>query len=259
MRNSFGSYQNYLLVGGKSEIGKALMSEYMKEGYVKRIAIIYRDGSTHAEEFGEYLLNFPADQVKIFSFRNHIDFMSSLEDAYHFLQQMDVLLLCTGYLPRLMNSEESLSNCRDANYILPSSAALWASLKMRLQGFGQIIHISSIAIARPRPDNWMYGSAKIAMDFFLEGLRHEIVGTNIDILNVRTGMVKTKMSKHLPEAPFTVETSQIAQYIIRQKKTHRPLWYPKIMRYISLILKLLPQTIVNRMSINRTKSNSEVR
>ena len=62
------------------------------------------------------------------------------------------------------------------------------------QGTGQIINVGSIAAKETYPKGSVYCSSKAAVDTFTEGLRMDLLGTNIRVGIIHPGMVETEFS-----------------------------------------------------------------
>ena len=68
---------------------------------------------------------------------------------------------------------------------------------------GDIIIISSVAAERAKAKNYIYGSSKAALSYYIEGLQQELKDTRINVMHVKPGFVATGMqpalcATHLP-------------------------------------------------------------
>ena len=75
--------------------------------------------------------------------------------------------------------------------------------KLKAQGHGTIVALSSVAGERARRSNFVYGSSKAGMDAFYQGLGDSLVGTGVKVMIVRPGFVHTKMTEGMEAAPLS--------------------------------------------------------
>src|SRR5207237_792545 len=82
----------------------------------------------------------------------------------------------------------------------PVGVAVPVANRLRAQGHGTIVVLSSVAGERARRSNFVYGSTKAGLDAFFQGLGDALVGTGASVMIVRPGFVHTKMSEGLERA-----------------------------------------------------------
>ena len=243
MKDVFGIPQSVLIIGGNSEIGYAILNELASLNRLKRVILLTRDGKWSHEDKFQALPGTTGVEVSQFSF----DKFSTENDLRGI--DIDLCVVATGFLPRenvltTENVEQSLL----ANLTLPARLTTEVALHMRRQGHGVIVGLSSIAAVRVRPDNWIYGFAKSAFDVFLQNLAEELKGSGVSVLTIRPGMVRTRMSAHLSDAPMTVDAEVVAKAVRKNLKSDSSvIWVPAPLRFIALILRLLPQFILKRL------------
>ena len=113
------------------------------------------------------------------------------------------------------------------------------------------IGVSSVTCESGRKSNHMYGSVKAACTNFLSGLITDIFEHNIDIMNVISGYVETKMLADLPPPniltalPEVVASSNFKAF--KNKKNvicTYPFW-----RYIMFIVKSVPKFLFKRENL----------
>tara|TARA_Y100000389_G_scaffold205138_1_gene263915 strand:- start:28929 stop:29582 length:654 start_codon:yes stop_codon:yes gene_type:complete len=104
----------------------------------------------------------------------------------------------------------------------------------------KFIYISSIASVRPRYKNYIYGLSKNKLEKSIRFLNLS------SYLIIRFGKVETKMSKDHKTAPFTVSCDRAAK-IIMHKINKKGVVHANLGIYFSrILLKILPQKIVDR-------------
>lgn len=115
---------------------------------------------------------------------------------------------------------------------------------------GWIIGLSSVAGDRGRQSNYLYGSAKGAVNLFLQGLRNRLHTHGIKVITVKLGFVDTKMTfgksgMFLVASPKDVG-SQIADL---PEKNSDVVYLPRFWRYIMGVIKLIPETLFKRLKL----------
>jgi decaprenylphospho-beta-D-erythro-pentofuranosid-2-ulose 2-reductase len=120
---------------------------------------------------------------------------------------------------------------------------------MKAQGHGQIEIISSFAQTRPRVDNFIYGSSKAGLDFMARGLNERLDGTGVSICILRPGFVRTRMTRLMPEAPFTVNSDAVGKRAVKLLKSSEPVGYaPPVLKWVAIIFSLLPTGVFRKIS-----------
>jgi decaprenylphospho-beta-D-erythro-pentofuranosid-2-ulose 2-reductase len=243
MRDVFGVPQSVLIIGGNSDIGFAVLKMLVSFNRLRQVCIVTRSGIwNHHDEF-ENLTKLVPVQTSVFSM-DQFSASRTLQEI-----EIDLAIVATGYLPnRNSLSIENIRESLEANLVVPCRLTSEIALQMQKQAFGTIVGLSSISAVRVRPDNWIYGFAKSAFDSFLQNLSRELNGSGVSILTVRPGMVRTKMSQHLQDAPFTVDPEDVATAI--KKRLHRPssvVWVPTKLRVVGWILRVLPGFVLQRL------------
>jgi decaprenylphospho-beta-D-erythro-pentofuranosid-2-ulose 2-reductase len=121
---------------------------------------------------------------------------------------------------------------------------------MRRQGRGTIVLLSSVAADRPRVSNFAYGASKTASDAFARGLQDSLHGTGVEVMIVRPGFVRTKMTAGRKEAPGAVDAGKVTQAVVEGLRARRSVVYvPGMLRWVMLVLRLLPRPIFRRLPL----------
>ncbi|OBF34893.1 oxidoreductase [Mycobacterium sp. ACS1612] len=119
---------------------------------------------------------------------------------------------------------------------------------MRSAGRGTIVTFSSIAGARVRRANYVYGSAKAGLDGFCSGLADALHGSGVRLLVVRPGFVIGRMTEGMAPAPFSRTAPQVADATVRALNgTRRSVWFPWQVGALAAVMRLLPQPVWRRM------------
>ena len=135
------------------------------------------------------------------------------------------------------------------NYLGAVSAITAAVHQMKAQGHGTIVVLSSVAAERPRAANFPYASTKSALDAFAQGLRDALAGSGLEVLVVRPGFVRTKMTAGAKEAPLSTTPDVVAtQVVAGLRRGSHTVWAPPEVRWLMSALRHLPRAVFRRLS-----------
>ncbi|MGH3596489.1 MAG: decaprenylphospho-beta-D-erythro-pentofuranosid-2-ulose 2-reductase, partial [Mycobacterium sp.] len=138
----------------------------------------------------------------------------------------------------------------EINYTAAVSVGVLLGEKMRAQGFGRIIAMSSAAGERVRRSNFVYGSTKAGLDGFYLGLGEALKEFGVHVLVIRPGQVRTRMSAHIKEAPLTVDKEYVANLAVSASAKGKELvWAPGAFRYVMMVLRHIPRPIFRKLPI----------
>ena len=101
------------------------------------------------------------------------------------------------------------------NYVGLAAALLAVADRMRHQGHGRLIVLSSVAGERARRANFIYGSSKAGLDAFAQGLADALVGSGVAVTLVRPGFVVGRMTEGMVPAPFATTPEAVADAVAR--------------------------------------------
>ncbi len=126
---------------------------------------------------------------------------------------------------------------------------------MKEQGGGTIAGVGSMADARGFPESAPYCSSKIAAAHLLEAARIEYRPYGINVITVKPGFVKTRMTaKNDFTMPLLMEPEKFAEkmYKFLEKRKSR-IYYPRRMAFLTWLVKSLPSTVYEFMAGRRYK------
>jgi decaprenylphospho-beta-D-erythro-pentofuranosid-2-ulose 2-reductase len=119
---------------------------------------------------------------------------------------------------------------------------------MRAQGHGTIVVLSSVAGERPRRANFVYGASKAGLDALAQGLADDLAGSGVDLLVVRPGFVRTRMTAGMEPAPFATTPEAVAEAVARGVRTgSHTVWAPGILRPVMALMRHLPRPLFRRI------------
>ncbi|WP_319446213.1 MULTISPECIES: SDR family NAD(P)-dependent oxidoreductase [unclassified Mycobacterium] len=120
--------------------------------------------------------------------------------------------------------------------------------RMRTEGYGDLVVFSSVAGARVRRANYVYGSAKAGLDGFARGLTDALHGSGVHLLLVRPGFVIGRMTEGMTPAPLSSTPQQVADAAARAlRKRRRGVWVPPLLAVLVFGLRLLPRAVWRRL------------
>lgn len=134
------------------------------------------------------------------------------------------------------------------DYVAQVSMLTHLATAMRKAGEGQLVVFSSIAGARVRRANYVYGSAKAGLDGFASGLADALHGSGVHLLIARPGFVIGRMTQGMDPAPLSSTPAQVAKATARAlTKGRRTVWIPWALGPAAAVMRLLPQSLWRRM------------
>jgi short-subunit dehydrogenase len=119
---------------------------------------------------------------------------------------------------------------------------------MREAGRGAIVVFSSVAGARVRRANYVYGSAKAGLDGFAGGLADALHGSGVRLVLVRPGFVIGRMTEGMTPAPLSSTPAQVADATARAlAKGRAEVWVPASLALLVFGFRLLPRAVWRRL------------
>jgi short-subunit dehydrogenase len=113
---------------------------------------------------------------------------------------------------------------------------------------GTIVVFSSVAGARVRRANYVYGSAKAGLDGFASGLADALTGSGVRLLLVRPGFVIGRMTTGMSPAPFSRTPDAVADATVRALRGGKgEVWVPSVLRPLFAVLRHVPRAVWRRM------------
>ncbi len=239
-----------LILGATSDIAKALAHKYAGQGYSLTLAA--RKSDRLAEVASDIEIRHSA-KVEVVEFdaldySGHAGFYESLT------QKPDVAICVFGYLGDQKTAQSDFSEAEqiiNSNYTGAVSILNIIAADFERRRSGTIIGISSVAGDRGRQSNYIYGSAKAGLTVYLAGLRNRLAKSNVHVLTVKPGFVRTKMTAGLPlPAPVTAKPARVAEDIFKaQQKGSNQLYTLRLWQLIMLVIRHIPEPIFKRLSL----------
>jgi decaprenylphospho-beta-D-erythro-pentofuranosid-2-ulose 2-reductase len=251
--DAVGNPQTILLLGGTSEIGLAICKRYLQNAHARILLAAMpddpgRDGAVAQMKAAG------ARSVELIDFEaTDTDSHPKMIDAAFAGGDVDVAIVAFGLLgdaEELWQNQRKAVQIAEINYTAAVSVGVLLGEKMRAQGFGQIIAMSTVAGERVRRSNFVYGSTKAGLDGFYLGLGEALKPSGVRVLVIRPGQVRTRMSAHIKEAPLTVDKEYVANLAVTASAKGKELvWAPGAFRYVMMVLRHIPRPIFRKLPI----------
>jgi decaprenylphospho-beta-D-erythro-pentofuranosid-2-ulose 2-reductase len=255
VRDSLGRLQNIVVLGGTSEIGVAIADTLLSPGGAVFLAGQDLNGLNRAAE----TISRPGRRVETM----YYDATAPASAAVDLLAaaaartgDIDVVVLCVG----MLTDEALIGGDTDAaeaslrtNMLGPMVAVHAAAQRLRAQGHGTLVVLSSVAAIRTRAGLLTYGVAKRALDVYARRIGESVRGSGSRVLVIRPGHVRTRMTAGLPEPPFTTTAQQVANRVRAALRGSSGVAYaPAVLRPVMTVLRLLPGPVFRRLTDGQT-------
>jgi decaprenylphospho-beta-D-erythro-pentofuranosid-2-ulose 2-reductase len=253
MLDAVGNPQTILLLGGTSEIGLAICERYLRTASARIVLAAMTDDPGRDDAVAQ-MKAAGAREVELIDFEatDTGSHPKMIEEAFAG-GDVDVAIVAFGLLgdaEELWQNQRKAVQIAEVNYTAAVSVGVLLGEKMRAQGFGQIIAMSTVAGERVRRSNFVYGSTKAGLDGFYLGLGEALREYGVRVLVIRPGQVRTRMSAHIKEAPLTVDKEDVAELAVTAAAKGKDLvWAPPAFRYVMVVLRHIPRSIFRKLPI----------
>ena len=244
MNDAHGLPQTVLVLGGSSEIAGAMLDRLVARR-ARRIVLAGRDVE-RMERVSSRLVAAGADAVAVarFDARDAGEHDKLLNDAFRALGEVDLVLFAFGVLGG------DPVDVAQVNYVGSVSLGAGVARRLRDQGQGTVVALSSVAGERPRKSNYVYGSSKAGMDAYFTGLGDDLQGTGVRVMVVRPGFVKTRMTAGMKPVPFSATPEAVAGAVVAGlARGAETIWVPSTLRWVMAGLRHLPRPLFRRLAI----------
>ncbi|WP_019931899.1 decaprenylphospho-beta-D-erythro-pentofuranosid-2-ulose 2-reductase [Nocardia sp. BMG111209] len=253
MINAVGNPQAILLLGGTSEIGLAIVGEYLKKGPARVILAALPNDPLRADAVAQVEAA-GAASVELVDF-DALDTGShpKVIEAAWAESDVDVAIVAFGIDGDgevFWQDQRKAVLMAEINYTAAVSVGVLLAEKMKAQGYGRILAMSSVAGERVRRFNFVYGSTKAGLDGFYLGLGEALRSFGPRVLVIRPGQVRTKLSAHVKENALTVDKHDVAaEAVAAAEKGREIIWVPGTFRWVMMILRHIPRPIFRKLPI----------
>jgi decaprenylphospho-beta-D-erythro-pentofuranosid-2-ulose 2-reductase len=252
MRDAFGHPQSVVVFGGTSDLARAIVDRLIPLGCTT-VVLAGRNADALKESAEEARAAGATDVSEVvFDALGSEDASAAVTECFSAAGgDVDLVLMAVGVLGDQVKDEDdgaATARVLTATTVWPAAALAASFEKLKRQGQGQVVVLSSVAGVRVRRANYVYGAAKSGLDAYAVGLSEAARGTGVDVYVVRPGFVHTKMTDGLKAAPFSTDRGTVADAVIKGiEHGQTVIWVPPPLRYVFAIFRLLPQFIWRRL------------
>ncbi|GAA2556164.1 SDR family NAD(P)-dependent oxidoreductase [Pseudonocardia hydrocarbonoxydans] len=238
-----------LVLGGRSEIGLEVARRLAPGSTV----VLAARRHTDLDDEEKALLDAGAAAVDRVEFdaddlARHRAVLDSVVAAHG---RLDTVVVAFGILGEQARAEREVEHALavvHTDYVAHVAVLTHLAQVLRAQGSGDLVVFSSVAGARVRRANYVYGSAKAGLDGFASGLADALHGTGVRLLLVRPGFVVGRMTEGMAPAPFSSTPAQVAEATVRALRAGRgEVWVPGVLRPLFGVLRHAPRALWRRM------------
>jgi decaprenylphospho-beta-D-erythro-pentofuranosid-2-ulose 2-reductase len=252
MIDATGQPQSILVLGGASEIAQAVVDRLVDGARCQTVVLAGRPSPRLAEAAAR-AKGRGATTVEVVDFdaadvARHGELV---ESTFARFGDFDVVLVAAGQLgdqDALERDPEAAAALITTNFTGLAAALVAVADRLRRQGHGRIVVLSSVAGDRPRRANFVYGSSKAGLDAFARGLGDALAGTGVGMTVVRPGFVVGRMTAGMQPAPFATTPDAVADAVVGTLRSRAEVVYvPSILRWVFAGMRVLPRPVWRRL------------
>jgi decaprenylphospho-beta-D-erythro-pentofuranosid-2-ulose 2-reductase len=249
--DAVGNPQSLLVLGGTSEIGIAVAETFARSRPL-RVILAGRTGAT-LDAAAERLRKAGCTVAVLpFDARRPETHAEVVEKAFAD-GDVDVTLVAFGVLgdqERAWTDVEAARELAEVNYVGAVTVGVALADRLKRQGHGSLVAMSSVAGERARRSNFVYGSTKAGLDAFYTGLTEALRPSGVSVAVIRPGFVHTRMTQGMKAAPLSQTPQQVADVVVAAVRTRREqAWAPSTLRWVMSVLKHLPRPVFRKLPI----------
>jgi decaprenylphospho-beta-D-erythro-pentofuranosid-2-ulose 2-reductase len=241
---------NVLILGGTSDIAVALAGKFAREGY--SITLAGRDFEKlqiiAADLTIRYQTSVDLCEFDALNFSSHPEFYANLK------QNPEIVICVFGLLGEQFSAQDNWKECAmilDSNFTGAVSILNIVANDFEKRKYGTIVGISSVAGERGRQSNYLYGSAKAGFTAYLSGLRNRLYKSDVHVLTVKPGFMKTRMIEGITTPPaLTATPDRAADYIFRGTiKRKNVLYVLPVWWFVMRVICAIPEGVFKKLKL----------
>jgi len=236
-----------LLLGGTSEIGVAILSA-LRLPPDAEVLLAGRDEQqmvAAGKSLGRHVRTLRYDATELATHESLI--AEAFSDG-----EVDLVISAAGILIGQADLERDPLRAGmliETNFTGHVTTLLAAASRMRTQGRGTIVILSSVAAVRPRKANLVYGAAKAGLDAFGRGLADSLDGSGVRLLLVRPGFVIGRMTQGMAPAPLATTPTAVGAAVAAGLDGRRnTIWVPPALGALAVALRVVPRPLWRRIA-----------
>jgi decaprenylphospho-beta-D-erythro-pentofuranosid-2-ulose 2-reductase len=241
--------QRILLLGGTSEIGLAIVRRLLPSDRVTDVILAGRDPDALRSAGETFASEQASVEVVTFDAADLAGHEQAVAQAWA-SGDVDVVIFAFGVLgdqAALVADPAAAAHLTTVNYLGAVSAGLHVAGRMRQQGHGHIVALSSIAAERARPANFIYGASKAGFDAFFDGLGYDLARDGVTVSVLRPGFVRTRMTEGREVPPLASGLDDVSAAAVERLGRTGGAYVSAIHEALGMALRILPRAIVKRL------------
>jgi decaprenylphospho-beta-D-erythro-pentofuranosid-2-ulose 2-reductase len=254
MKDALGEMQSVLVLGGTSEIAIATVRKIVDS---RRARVVLAARKPEACDAAIAMLRAAgASEVDAVTF-DATDFASHegfVRGTFERFGDFDLVLVAFGVLGDQARAEHDPAAALEivqTNFTGAVSVTVPLVSRLRQQGHGTLVLLSSVAGERVRRSNFVYGASKAGIDGYYQGIAASLATSGVHVMIVRPGFVHTKMTAGMKAAPLSITPDAVADAIVRGIARGREVvWVPPALRYVMAAIRHLPTAVFRRLPIS---------
>jgi short-subunit dehydrogenase len=239
-----------VVVGASSGIGAALVQRLAGEG--AHVAALAR----RAEELEALRAAAESSEGEVSVYVHDVcdtEAVGALfEEVLRDLGGLDLMIYAAGIMSAVGRDEYNTELDLAMLNVNVAGCAAWCNPTanlFRTQRSGTIVGISSIAGARGRKGNPMYGTTKAAMDHYLEALRNRLSECGAHVCTIKPGFVATPMTEGVEGMFWVISADTAAKRILRAARCRvNERYVPMRWGLVALVLRCIPSFLFKRLN-----------
>lgn len=244
--------ESIFITGASSGIGKAVAYEMARKGYALALTGRRVDELEIIRDDIEKLHAPPAIAVRAFDVTHYEQAPDVIREMAGEVGGLDIVFANAGIGlgERIGKGEFDKARRTIEVNLLGAIATIDAATAYFLhKGGGHVVGISSVAAFRGMPKSSAYSASKAGIAVYLEALRAEMYGKNIDVTVLYPGFIDTPLNSMLPNRPFLISVEKGAEIICRliEKKTKSSTVPVYPWSVVGRLLKVLPTGMISKM------------
>ena len=242
--------KNILILGANSVIAQATASLWAKEkNNIYLLGRNLKNLISLTEKLNSFEANCSFSQLDVLDLEKG---KLEIDKAKKSLGEIDIFFISYGLLD--VNNDSSKLNSKLNEFYLNANTFIYYSSLiaeiLKKQKRGKIIAMGSVAGDRGKASNYVYGSAKAAVEVFFQGLRQELHGSGLEVLLIKPGPIVSPMTNHMQESFLWSTPEKVALNIIKAIQKRKEVVYtPRYWFFITFCLKLIPEKFYKRFNI----------
>ncbi len=244
--------KSIMITGASSGIGKALAYELAGRGY--SLALAARRLEVLEVIRDDILSRYPSTKLAI-GYLDVTDYQTvstCIHEMAQALDGLDIVVVNAGIGKGESIGKDQFENAKvtiETN-LLGAIATVDAAVAYFFEkGSGHLVGTCSVAAFRGLPNSSSYCASKAGFATYLEALRAEVYGKDIDITILYPGFIDTPLNDMIPNRPFLISAEKGAAIMARliekkAKSSTVPKW-PWCL--VGWLMKIMPAGIIAKM------------